>query len=134
MSRQKSFNNSSGDLSTIIGQDAELEGQLKVKASMRIDGQVKGELEAADTVTIGSEGNINGNISARDIIVGGRVTGSLNASGKIVLESESKLDGDLKANRLIIEEGAIFNGNSNMRGEKPAAKPGKPSQIVLTED
>ena len=133
MSRQKSYGNSSGELSTIIGQDAELEGQLKVKASMRIDGRVKGELEAADTVTIGSEGNISGNISARDIVVGGRVDGSLNASGKIVLESNSVLDGDLKANRLVIEEGAVFNGNSDMRGDKPAQS-GPPSQIILSED
>lgn len=134
MSKQKSYGSSSGELSTIIGQDAELEGQLKVKASMRIDGKIKGELEAADTVTIGSEGVISGNISARDIVVGGRVEGSLNASGKIVLEANSVLGGDLKASRLIIEEGAVFNGKSDMRGGKSVVKTGPAPKIILTED
>ncbi len=123
-----------GELSTIIGQDAELEGNLKVQASMRIDGRVKGELNCKDTVTVGSEGSIEGNVSAKDIVIGGKITGQLNATGKIILESSSVLNGDLKTVRLVIEEGAVFNGSSEMSGGGSPPQKHPPRQIKLDEE
>lgn len=102
---------------------------------MRIDGEVKGELHSADTITIGKDGIIEGNLRAKDIVVGGRVNGSISASGKITLESKSTLDGDLRASRLVIEEGAAFNGHSDMRSEgAKVPKIPQPAHINLTKD
>jgi cytoskeletal protein CcmA (bactofilin family) len=112
-----------GELSTLIGKDAVIEGKVAVKQSIRIDGRVKGELEATDTVTVGGTGEIEGNIRAKNVVVGGKVQGSLDVTGKITLESSSILRGDLSASRLIIEEGAVFNGRSAMDGETKIGKP-----------
>lgn len=104
---------------------------------MRIDGEVKGELESSDTITVGKDGIVEGDIKARDIVIGGRIIGKLVASGKVVLESNAALDGDLSANRLVIEEGAAFNGNCDMRSGSSSGqikKGSKPPKINLTED
>ncbi len=123
----------SGELSTIIGPDASLDGRLSVKNSMRIDGKIKGELTSNEVVTVGPNGNIDGDITAKDIIVGGKITGRLTASGKVVLESKSVLNGDLKTSRLVVEEGAMFNGTSDMGGEsRPVLQ--TPRKINLTEE
>jgi len=124
----------SGELSTIIGVDASLEGRLNVEHSMRVDGRIKGELVSGETVTIGPGGQVEGDITARDIIVGGAVTGKLNASGKVGLESKSVLSGDLKASRLVIQEGAVFNGTSDMGKVQRKPVVPTPRKINLTED
>lgn len=123
-----------GELSTIIGPDANLEGRLDIKASMRIDGRIKGELVSSETVTIGPGGIVEGDVTAKDVIVGGKVTGKLNASGKVVLESKAILIGDLKTARLIVEEGAVFNGSSDMGGVQTQTAAHSPRKIVLTEE
>ena len=122
-----------GELSTIVGADAVVSGNLNVQHSIRIDGQVKGDLNSGETVTVGSTGIVEGNISARDVIVGGRVIGKISSTGKAVLEGTSSLTGDLKTVRLVVEEGAVFNGSSDMsaRGESQLHPPRK---IHLFED
>ena len=84
---------------------------------MRIDGKIKGELTSNEVITIGPNGMVEGDVTAKDIVIGGKITGKLSASGKIVLESKSVLNGDLKTNRLVVEEGAVFNGTSDMGAE-----------------
>ncbi|MBC8205494.1 polymer-forming cytoskeletal protein [bacterium] len=103
-----------GELATIIGHNSHFEGKMIVKHGVRIDGVLKGELDSTDTVTIGANGVVEGNIKAKNVIIGGRITGSIEASGKVILESNSKLKGDLKTVKLVIEEGAVFNGSAEM--------------------
>jgi cytoskeletal protein CcmA (bactofilin family) len=116
-----------GELSTIVGPDAAITGDLTVQHSLRIDGQVKGNLNSGETVTVGSTGVVEGDITARDVIVGGRVQGRISVSGKTILEGTSTLNGDLKTVRLVVEEGAVFNGISDMsaRGEGQLHPPKK---------
>lgn len=120
---------------SLIGKDATIEGKLTIKQSIRIDGRIIGEVEAADTVTVGSNGDIDGNIKAKNVVVGGKVKGSLNVTGKVTLESAAELRGDLSASRLTIEEGAIFNGRSAMEGgttPPPKSTPPSPSITLDT--
>ena len=134
MAKQKSNYSGSGELSTILGPDASFEGHLKSGASMRLDGKAKGEIESSETVTIGLDGAVEGDVTARDIIVGGKIQGTLSASGKIVLESTSVLNGDLKTARLVIEEGAVFNGSSDMGGSQRIQPQHPPREINLSEE
>lgn len=135
MAKNRDNHSGAGELSTILGSDAVFDGHLKTKASMRIDGKVKGELITSNTVTIGSEGVVEGTISAKDVVVGGRVVGTLNATGRIILEAHSVLNGDLKTSRLVVEDGATFNGSSDMGGKNMVtSNSNKQSKIRLTEE
>ena len=135
MARNKDNHLGAGELSTILGSDAVFEGHLKTKASLRIDGHVKGELTTANTITIGIDGVVEGDISAKDVVVGGRVVGTLTATGRIILESKSVLNGDLKTSRLIVEDGATFNGSSDMGGKKSISTAPQPlAKIHLTNE
>lgn len=112
----------SGELGTIIGHNTVLEGKMKVKHSVRIDGMLKGELDSTDTVTIGANGMVDGDIRAKNVIVGGKVIGSIVSDGKVILESNSVLQGNLKTVKLVIEEGATFNGATEMNDGKAPQK------------
>ena len=110
------------ELATIIGQEASLEGRLTAKHAMRVEGQIKGELSSTDTITIGTTGKIEGTLTAENVIVGGQVDGNIKASGRVTLEAGSHFTGDLEASRLVITEGAVFNGRSTMPGASVSAE------------
>ena len=122
-----------GKLDTIIGRGTKIEGTMTVEGATRIDGIVSGKLESNDVVTIGPGGEVKASVKAKSIIVGGKVEGNLEATEKIELQSKSELQGDLVSKSLLVEHGAIFHGNSNMKDTTraaPIAKPQVQSQVV----
>lgn len=105
----------SGELNTIIGKGSSLEGTLKVENSIRVDGKIKGHVTTTDSLVIGKEGDIEGEIIAKNAIIGGRVRGKINATGKIVLEAKAFFQGEMKTSRLVIDDGAVFDGRCSMQ-------------------
>jgi cytoskeletal protein CcmA (bactofilin family) len=103
-----------GDLNTIIGKGSVVDGTVKVQSSLRVDGRIKGQVTTTDSLVIGKEGEIEGEIRVKNAIVGGRVKGKVFASGKVVLEAKSSFHGELKTSKLVIDEGAIFEGVCSM--------------------
>lgn len=114
MSRKPARNNLDGVISSIIGSDARLEGNLSLEGAIRIDGKFKGTLVCNSTVTAGSKSVIEGSIDAKEVILGGKVEGTLIARSRLVLESTASLSGEMATCSLIIEEGAQFSGISAM--------------------
>lgn len=106
-----------------LGEGTYLEGSLETQGSLRIDGKVKGTVKAGDTLTVGSNGKIEGELYARNAVVGGRIEGNVKVDEKLVLETNSVLIGNLKAQKLVIDEGAVFQGKSEM-GAVRESKPG----------
>ena len=105
----------SGDLNTIVGKGSSLEGTLKVENSIRVDGRIKGHVTTTDSLVIGKEGEIEGEIIAKNAIIGGRVHGKISATGKIVLEAKAFFQGEMKTARLVIDDGAVFDGRCSMQ-------------------
>lgn len=97
-----------------IGKGTVVEGNVSTESSIRIDGRIKGSLTCKNTLTIGENGEIEGDVEATNAIVGGRIKGKVIVKEKLVLEAKSSLHGELKAKKLIIDEGATFDGTSNM--------------------
>lgn len=106
--------NQSGNLNTIIGKGSSFEGTLNVHSTLRVDGRIKGNVKTSDSLVIGKEGSINGEVEVRNAIIGGKLKGKLVASGKVVLEANSVFSGELKTTKLVIDEGAVFEGNCSM--------------------
>ncbi|MCA9731016.1 MAG: polymer-forming cytoskeletal protein [Deferribacteres bacterium] len=109
-----------GNLNTIIGKGTFFEGTLKVESSIRIDGKIKGRIITADALTVGKDGEVEGEVTAKNAIVGGKVQGKVHSSGKVVLEAQSLFQGELKTAKLVIEEGAVFEGVCSM-GQKDSS-------------
>lgn len=114
---------------TIISAGVSIEGKLNSNGNVRIDGEVKGDINASGNVTIGENGEVNGEIRASVVTVGGKVLGSIHSKEKLVLESKALLKGDLITKILVVEAGAKFEGNSSMGGGAETAKmPGQYSE------
>ncbi len=107
-----------GELNTILGKGALFEGVISVEHSLRVDGRVKGDIKTSDTLVVGKEGEIEGNVKAKNLVVGGKLSGIVDVDGKTVLESRSEFHGDMKTRKLVIDEGATFDGKCSMLGEE----------------
>jgi len=112
----------SGELNTIVGKGSKLQGNLTVQNSLRVDGHITGNVQSTDTVIVGKEGRVKGEIQAKDVLIAGTVRGQVFAENKVYLESKSIIEGDVKASRLVVDEGAAFDGNCIMKNDKGIGK------------
>lgn len=111
---------------TIIGHEAYFQGTLTAKGSLRIDGRIDGSIVDAKLVTVGKTGKIKGDVSCEICTLSGEVKGNVSALDHIEMLAGSKIDGDMRAPRIIIEEGAVFNGSCSMTDAKLARAENSP--------
>jgi cytoskeletal protein CcmA (bactofilin family) len=109
-----------------IGKSLVVKGEVTGSESLYIDGKVDGSVNLpGNRVTVGRNGQVTANITAREIVVLGKVRGNVNASDRVDIRSEGSLSGDVIAQRISIEDGAFFKGGIDIRKpgtpEKPAA-------------
>jgi cytoskeletal protein CcmA (bactofilin family) len=99
---------------TLIGRNAEIHGCLKLNESVRIDGKVVGNIEApkdaAISVVIGPNGEIQGDVMASRIIVAGKVSGNIHAFERVELMASALVQGDIKYVSMAVEHGARLLG------------------------
>lgn len=105
-----------------IGKSLVIKGEVSGSESLYIDGRVEGSINlSGNRVTVGRNGVVAANISAREIVVLGKVRGNLTASDRVDIRSDGSLTGDVVAARISIEDGAFFKGGIDIRkaGSKP---------------
>ena len=107
-----------GSEMNLIGSGTVFEGKLKTPGSIRIDGRVIGEVVVTQNISIGVSGDIDGNVSAKNMTIGGKVKGIITAQEKLVFESKAVVRGEIRAAKLVIDEGAIFDGKCEMSNAK----------------
>ncbi|MFC5446917.1 bactofilin family protein [Paenibacillus aestuarii] len=111
-SKTKPINTKTTD--TLIGESTICEGKVMSEASLRIEGQLNGDVECAGDITIGENAIVQSNIHARDVIIAGKVKGNVVTKGKLIVTSTGVLIGNIDVRSFIIQEGGIFQGSSTM--------------------
>ena len=109
-----------GDQAT-IGKGLFIKGEISGSESLFVDGKVEGSINLpGNRVTVGRNGQVAANITAREIVVLGKVRGNVVASDRVDIRAEGSLSGDVAAARISIEDGAFFKGGIDIR--KPDVK------------
>ncbi len=119
------------NLSAFIDQGSEFEGKLTFKDTVRIDGRFRGEISSENTLIVGESGAIEATIRSNTVVVSGTVEGDIIAGHQVLLHKTAKVHGDMTSPSLIIEEGAVFNGQISMgRSEAKAASAAGPLKSI----
>ncbi len=100
---------------TFISDGTQILGDIKVEHDLRVEGYLKGTVEVGGMLVLGPTGKIEGQVHARSATIAGQIVGNLKGQDKIVLETKSTLVGDLQTRELVINEGAVFQGNCSMQ-------------------
>ena len=116
---------------TIVGTGARLEGNVVSAGSLRIDGQVKGQINADGDVTLSPQSQVDADIRAQNVSVAGKFKGNVIVKGKAHLARGGRIDGNITSKTLVVEEGGIFHGQSVMDGGSNApAQQGERAQAA----
>ena len=99
---------------TIVGATAKLEGNVVSAGSLRIDGTVKGQINADGDVSLSPQSQVDADIRAQNVSVAGRFKGNIIVKGKAHLARGGRIDGNITSKTLVVEEGGVFHGQSIM--------------------
>jgi cytoskeletal protein CcmA (bactofilin family) len=102
------------EIVSLLGEGAEISGEIFFAKSMRIDGLVKGKIRSDASLTIGSGGKVEAEVNVRRISINGEFHGIIHASERVEIHREGRVYGDIYCPCLIIDAGAIFEGRCNM--------------------
>jgi cytoskeletal protein CcmA (bactofilin family) len=116
-----------GDQAT-VGKALFFKGEITGSESLFIDGKVEGTIALpGNRVTVGRNGQVASNITAREIVIMGKVRGDVAASDRVDIRAEGALTGNVTAARISIEDGAFFKGGIDIKkAEVKAAAEIKP--------
>jgi cytoskeletal protein CcmA (bactofilin family) len=111
--------------SAVIGAAVKIVGEIFSNEDLLIEGFVQGTVEAlSQKLTVGNNGTLHARVQAREVDVQGSVQGDVEATERIDIRKDAKLVGDIKAARIVIEDGAYFNGRIEIvRPDPTATKP-----------
>ena len=99
-----------------IGRSLVIKGEITGAESLFIDGRVEGTINFPDNrVTVGRNGNVAANITAKEVVIMGKVQGNVECADRLDIRSEGLLSGDVVTHRISVEEGAILKGGVEVR-------------------
>jgi cytoskeletal protein CcmA (bactofilin family) len=103
-----------------ISKSVAIKGEVSCDEDLSIDGQVEGTIDPKGyRLTIGSNGRVKANITARAVVVQGRLEGDIHASDRVDLKQSATVVGDIVTQRISIDEGVTLKGRVNVQKELP---------------
>jgi len=105
----------------LIGKSFVIKGQVSCDGDLYIDGQVEGSVDPkGNRLTIGPDGRLKANVTARVVVVQGKLEGNIQASERVDLKQSAVVVGDIVTQRISIENGACIKGRIEVHGGEPS--------------
>jgi len=104
----------------IIGASTTVEGTLRSSGNVNISGTVNGDVEVEGRTMVMPGGVVDGQVISTSAEIAGTVRGQVSVRERLVLKASAVIDGDIQTGKLVVEEGATFNGRCQM-GEAAAS-------------
>ena len=101
-------------INTVVGEESRFEGKINTQRSIRIDGELEGEINSQGDVFVGENSTVRANIIGKNVIVSGEVIGNIETIKGLHISKTGRVYGDISGDHLMIEEGAIYKGKVNM--------------------
>ena len=114
--REKAEGGEFGEIHAYLGKGSRVSGKLNFEGTVRVDGQVEGEISAQDTLIVGERAVVTAQINGNTVVIRGKVTGDINARKRVEIRAPGKLFGNIVTPSLVIHEGVIFEGHCSMGG------------------
>lgn len=106
---------------TIIAQGTRIKGNITTDCHLHIDGEFEGKIDSKNTVMIGKNGQVDGEVYANKLVVSGKLKG-LTESDTVEISSQGWFEGVITSTELVIEKKGVFIGESKIKGMQSATK------------
>ena len=102
------------DVNTLVGMGSHFEGKMTFEGVVRVDGSFEGEIVSDDTLIIGEGAEVHASLDVATVVIYGTVYGNIRATNCVELHAPGRLIGNIISPSLVVERGAIFDGNCRM--------------------
>lgn len=106
---------------SVLGPTLRFKGELSADEDLLIQGQVEGSIDHSQSLTIGTDGGVKGDIRARIVIIDGTVEGDIHGLESVSVRETARVRGNIFAPRVGLADGAKFTGRIDMETAQSAA-------------
>lgn len=112
---KKSENKPQGRIDSLIGAGTRVEGSLHFTGGLRIDGEVKGSVQAADgasssTLVLSEHARIEGGVAVAHLVTNGTVVGPVSVTETLEMQPKARIVGDVEYASIEMHQGAVIDG------------------------
>jgi len=102
----------------VLGANTTIKGEILGDEDVVIEGTVEGQIRIGRELRVGQGGKVKATVSAASVVVSGELQGDCEAQTRVEIQATGRLIGNIRAPKIVIAEGAVFRGNSDMSGRK----------------
>ena len=102
----------------VLGANTTIKGEILGDEDVVIEGTVEGHIRIGRELRVGQGGKVKATVSAASVVVSGELQGDCEAQTRVEIQATGRLIGNIRAPKIVIAEGAVFRGNSDMSGRK----------------
>ena len=108
----------------VIGAKTTVKGEVTGDEDILVEGTVEGQIRISRDLRVAASGSVRANVEANSVVVSGEVLGDCTAAVRVDIQATGRLTGNIRAPKIVIAEGAVFRGNSDMSPRQGEARPG----------
>jgi cytoskeletal protein CcmA (bactofilin family) len=106
----------------LIGPKTMIKGDVTGDEDVTVEGTIEGQVRISRDLRVAPGGTVRATVEAQSVVVSGEVIGDCAASQRVEIQASGRLTGNIRAPRIVIAEGAVFKGNSDMSPRKDDRK------------
>mgnify|MGYP003694129179 CR=1 FL=1 len=99
---------------TLIGVGSSIRGTLMVSGTLRVEGELEGDILNCERLEVGEHGVMRADIEVKEAVIEGRVIGNVRALGILEMKAGARVEGDISAASVTMEPGVYFTGKCTM--------------------
>lgn len=121
-----------GGIGAFLDEGTEIEGKYACVGTVVLNGKLRGEINAKDTLIIGATGSVHALVQAGSLIVHGEIVGNVTAAERVTLKVGARITGDIEAPVIVMEEGVLLEGQCHMSRLQPCEPASSSNVVALT--
>jgi cytoskeletal protein CcmA (bactofilin family) len=102
----------------VVGANITFKGEITGDEDVLVEGTIEGQIRISRELRVGPRGKVKASVSAQSVIISGELVGDCDATGRVEIQATGRLMGNIRAPKVVITEGAVFRGNSDMSGRR----------------
>src|SRR5262245_27827919 len=106
----------------VIGAKTTIKGEISGDEDVLVEGTIEGQVRIARDLRVGPGGVVRATVEAQSVVISGEMVGDCAALSRVEIQATGRLTGNIRAPKVIIAEGALFKGNSDMSGRRDDRK------------
>lgn len=116
-----------GQIDSLIGAGTRIDGNICFSGGLRVDGEIKGNIDAADgassaTLVLSEQARIEGSVSVAHLILNGTIVGAVTVTDSLEMQSKARIVGDVDYALIEMHQGAVIEGRLVHRGKSVELK------------